>query len=153
MGIFILNSLDGRGAWATCPSEMRNLVGPPPTLPHLQHPGRSSGQEKHLQEFPLDLLMQEVEKALQGVSCVTMAGISWNHQHHLWIQSLLFSPFPRRLPAGNHGQGRALETLVRVFEEQGQEDRALAHPAEREPRRQRLKGASALPSPPSATPL
>lgn len=28
-----------------------NLVGADPTLPHLQHPGRSFGQEEHLQAF------------------------------------------------------------------------------------------------------
>lgn len=44
----------------------------------------------------------------------------------------------RRLPAGDLGQRRALETLVRVSEKQGQEDRALAPAAEREPRVERL---------------
>lgn len=44
----------------------------------------------------------------------------------------------RRLPAGDLGQRRALKTLVRVSEKQGQEDRALAPATEREPRVERL---------------
>lgn len=44
----------------------------------------------------------------------------------------------RRLPAGDLGQGRALKTLVRVSEKQGQEDRTLAPATEREPRVERL---------------
>uniref|UniRef100_A0A3B5MIZ1 phospholipase A2 n=1 Tax=Xiphophorus couchianus TaxID=32473 RepID=A0A3B5MIZ1_9TELE len=38
----------------------------------------------------------------------------------------------RWLSAGHHRQRREAEALVRVFEEQGQEDRALAHLSERE---------------------
>ena len=42
------------------------------------------------------------------------------------------------MPAGHHCQRREAEALVRVPEEQGQEDRALAHLVQREPRQQWL---------------
>lgn len=58
----------------------------------------------------------------------------------------------RWVPARHYGEGGALETLVRVPEEQGQEDRALAHPPEREPRRQRLRGEPCPPPNPLPRP-
>lgn len=49
--------------------------------------------------------------------------------------TLDFLPPNRWLSAGYNCQRREAEALVRVFEEQGQEDWALAYPDERESRR------------------
>lgn len=57
------------------------------------------------------------------------------HSDHCPSLAILSS---RGLPAGDLSEGRALKTLVRVSEKQGQEDRALAPAAEREPRVERL---------------
>lgn len=120
--------LDGRGTWVTCPGGVMESDGCTPPCPTSSILRYILGRKKVSRHFHSIFQSRRLKKR-SGREMCPHGGISWN----ISITSgykVCSSLFSRRLPAGNHGQGRALETLVRVFEEQGQEDRALAHPAE-----------------------